>query len=259
MKGEIEMVSFDLSGKVAVITGASSGLGEQFAKAVAEQGAAVAVLARRKERLEKLADELKEKGTDCLPVVCDVTSEESIKEAVKEVINHFGKIDILVNNAGISSFSTGLDDHTTEQWDRVLDTNLKGIFLLSREVSKYMIKEKYGKIINISSVGGIQAGPAEPSYHAAKSGVIGLTKAMAADLAPYNVTVNAIAPGVFHTEINDAVFDTEAVQAFKNRVPYKRFGKAGELDGALIYFASDASSYTNAQVLVIDGGMTEML
>ena len=230
------MISFDLTGKVAVVTGASSGLGQQFARALSEQGCDVAILARRKERLEEFSKELKQNGQDCLPVSCDVTDEESIKNAIKAVVDHFGKIDILVNNAGVVEYSSGLHDHTTAQWDKVLDTDLKGVFLMAREVSTIMMKQKYGRIINISSVGGIQAGPAQVSYFAAKGGVVNLTKAMTHD-----------------------ALDAPGSLVLKNRVALKRFGREGEMNGALIYFASDACTYTTGQLLVIDGGMTSML
>ena len=203
------MISFDLTGKVAVVTGASSGLGQQFARALSEQGCDVAILARRKERLEE--------------------------------------------------YSSGLHDHTTAQWDKVLDTDLKGVFLMAREVSTIMMKQKYGRIINISSVGGIQAGPAQVSYFAAKGGVVNLTKAMAGDLAPYGILVNAIAPGVYDTEMTHDALDAPGSLVLKNRVALKRFGREGEMNGALIYFASDACTYTTGQLLVIDGGMTSML
>ena len=240
------MISFDLTGKVAVVTGASSGLGQQFARALSEQGCDVAILARRKERLEEFSKELKQNGQDCLPVSCDVTDEESIKNAIKAVVDHFGKIDILVNNAGVVEYSSGLHDHTTAQWDKVLDTDLKGVFLMAREVSTIMMKQKYGRIINISSVGG-------------KGGVVNLTKAMAGDLAPYGILVNAIAPGVYDTEMTHDALDAPGSLVLKNRVALKRFGREGEMNGALIYFASDACTYTTGQLLVIDGGMTSML
>lgn len=205
------MITFDLTGKVAVVTGASSGLGQQFARALSEQGCDVAILARRKERLEEFSKELKQNGHDCLPVSCDVTDEESIKNAVNAVVNHFGKIDILVNNAGVVEYSSGLHDHTTAQWDKVLDTDLKGVFL------------------------------------------------MAGDLAPYGILVNAIAPGVYDTEMTHDALDAPGSLVLKNRVALKRFGREGEMNGALIYFASDACTYTTGQLLVIDGGMTSML
>ena len=141
------MITFDLTGKVAVVTGASSGLGQQFARALSEQGCDVAILARRKERLEEFSKELKQNGHDCLPVSCDVTDEESIKNAVNAVVNHFGKIDILVNNAGVVEYSSGLHDHTTAQWDKVLDTDLKGVFLMAREVSTIMMKQKLEELL----------------------------------------------------------------------------------------------------------------
>jgi gluconate 5-dehydrogenase len=253
------MISFDLSGKVAIVTGASSGLGKQFALALAEQGAFVAVLARRVEKLKELSEAIEAKHRKCLAVPCDVTDEESIKNAVTSVKQTFGRIDILVNNAGVCESSSGLHDHTTKQWDTVLDTDLKAVFLMTREVSHTMMEQKYGKVINIASVAGIQAGPCQVGYFAAKGGVVNLTKAMAAELAPYNITVNGIGPGVFETEMTDGMLDEERSFALKNRSAMKRFGKEGELNGALIYFASDACPYTTAQTLIIDGGMTSML
>lgn len=253
------MISFNLKGKKAVVTGASSGLGKQMAKALAEQGADVAVLARRTERLKQLAEDIKAAGNQCLAIECDVTKQEDIKQAVKQIKEAFGGIDILVNNAGVCEFSQGIHDHTTEQWDKVLDTDLKAVFLMSREVAPIMMEQKSGKIVNIASVGGIQAGPSQIGYFAAKGGVINLTKAMAGDLAPYNVLVNAIAPGVFATEMTDGMLEAEGSVTLKNRTALKRFGKDGELNGALIYFVSDACTYTTGQTIFIDGGLTSML
>ena len=249
------MISFDLTGKVAVVTGASSGLGQQFARALSEQGCDVAILARRKERLEEFSKELKQNGHDCLPVSCDVTDEESIKNAVKAVVDHFGKIDILVNNAGVVEYSSGLHDHTTAQWDKVLDTDLKGVFLMAREVSTIMMKQKYGRIINISSVGGIQAGPAQVSYFAAKGGVVNLTKAMAGDLAPYGILVNAIAPGYMSTN-NTAQLrsDSDRSEAIIDRIPAGRWGTPDDMKGAVVFLASAASDYVNGFTLAVDGG-----
>ena len=249
------MISFDLTGKVAVVTGASSGLGQQFARALSEQGCDVAILARRKERLEEFSKELKQNGQDCLPVSCDVTDEESIKNAIKAVVDHFGKIDILVNNAGVVEYSSGLHDHTTAQWDKVLDTDLKGVFLMAREVSTIMMKQKYGRIINISSVGGIQAGPAQVSYFAAKGGVVNLTKAMAGDLAPYGILVNAIAPGYMSTN-NTAQLrsDSDRSEAIIDRIPAGRWGTPDDMKGAVVFLASAASDYVNGFTLAVDGG-----
>lgn len=252
-------INFDLTGKVAMVTGASSGLGAQMAQALADQGADVVILARRLERLETLAGNIRAAGRKCLPIKCDVTDETSIKEAVEKAEEEFKKIEILVNCAGICEYSEGIHDHTTEQWDKVLDTDLKAVFLVTREVSRLMKKQNYGRVINIASVGAIQAGPSQIGYFAAKGGVINLTKAMAADMASYNVLVNAIGPGVFRTEMTEGAIDSEGSQVLKNRCCMKRFGEEGELNGALIYFASDACTYTTGQTLFIDGGMTSML
>ena len=252
-------ISFDLTGKTAMVTGASSGLGSQMAQALAEQGADVVILARRLNRLETLAGKIEKCQRRCLPVQCDVTDETSIKEAVDKAEKEFGKIDILVNCAGVCEYSAGLHDHTTEQWDKVLDTDLKAVFLVTREVSRLMMKQNYGRVINIASVGGIQAGPSQIGYFAAKGGVVNLTKALAADMAPYHVLVNAIGPGVFRTEMTEGAIDAEGSQVLKNRCCMKRFGEEGELNGALIYFASDACTYTTGQTIFIDGGMTSML
>ncbi len=252
-------VCFDLSGKTALVTGASSGLGAQMARGLAEQGADVVILARRLERLESLAGEIQGLGRKCLPLKCDVTDEESIKKAVDKTEAEFGTVEILVNCAGVCEYSAGIHDHTTAQWDKVLDTDLKAVFLMTREVSRLMMKQNYGRVINIASVGAIQAGPSQIGYFAAKGGVMNLTKAMAADMAPYNVLVNAIAPGVFRTEMTEGAIDSEGSQVLKNRCCMKRFGEEGELNGALIYFASDACTYTTGQTLFVDGGMTSML
>lgn len=253
------MISFSLEGKKAIVTGASSGLGVQFAKALAEQGADVAILARRIEKLRELEEEIKKLNVKCLPIQCDVTDENSIKNAVNEVKSTFGRIDILVNNAGVVEATSGITDHTTEKWDKVLDTDLKAVFTMTREVSPIMQEQNYGKVINIASVGGTQAGPCQISYYAAKGGVVNLTKAMAGDMAPYNVTVNCIGPGVFETEMTSGSLELEGSKVLMNRTALKRFGKEGELNGALIYFASDLSSYTTGQTIYIDGGLTSML
>lgn len=253
------MLTFDLKGKVAVVTGASSGLGKQMALGLAKQGADVVVLARRIEKLNELAQEITALNVKCLALPCDVTDEESIKAVITTITNTWNRIDILVNNAGVCEFSAGIHDHTTKQWDKVLDTDLKAVFLMSRAVAPTMMQQNSGKIINIASVGGLQAGPSQIGYFAAKGGVVNLTKAIAADLAPNNVLVNAIAPGVFATEMTDGMLEAEVSLVLKNRTALKRFGKEGELNGALIYFASDACTYTTGQTLFIDGGLTSML
>ncbi|RBQ23562.1 L-rhamnose 1-dehydrogenase (NADP(+)) [Candidatus Methanobinarius endosymbioticus] len=248
---------FELTGRVAVITGASSGIGVQFAKILAEQGADLVLLARRKEKLEEVAEEIKKIGRKCLTVKCDVTQTDQIKNAVKETMNEYGKVDILVNNAGTGG-QTHAQDTSDEQWDTEIALNLTAVFKVSREFGKEMIKSKYGRVINIASmyglVGSITGGIA---YHASKGGVINFTRALAAHWAEYNITVNAIAPGFFTSELTSHLIETDE---FKNIVkatcPAGCSGKEGELNPALIYLASDEATYTTGSIVVVDGGLT---
>lgn len=249
---------FDLTGKYALVVGASSGIGSQFAKALAGQGANVAIAARRVDRLEELKQEIESLGVKCLSVACDVTSEESILKCVEEVKNEFGRVDILCNNAGIDLFND-LFTFSTELWDKTFDTNIRGMFIMSREIGKLMKEQGYGKVINTASIGGRFASEGNIAYYGSKGAVINFTRALAADLAPYNVTVNAIAPGVFDTELTHDTLDTPFAQESLARVPLKRFGREGELDGILLYFASDASSYCTGQTIFVDGGSTILL
>lgn len=251
---------FSLEGKVALVTGASSGLGVQFSKALAREGAKLAVMARRKDKLEQVASDLRNMGVDCITLVADVTQTDQVQKAVGEVIEHYHRIDILVNNAGVSEVSPA-ENMTNEAWNKVIDTNLSAVFTVAREVGKQMIVQKYGKIINTSSMFGVVANSAFPvvNYHAAKFGVVGLTKALAAEWAKHNITVNAIGPGFFESEMTAAAINTaEFGQYVQSLCPMKRIGKAGELDGALIYLASDASSYTTGQIVCVDGGWTSV-
>lgn len=249
---------FDVSGKIALVVGASSGIGKQFAKALAEQGANVAIAARRVERLEQLKSEIENFGVKCLAVPCDITDENSILSCVSSVKKEFGRIDILCNNAGIDIFGDFLT-YSTENWDKTMDTNIKGMFLMSREVGKLMKEQGYGKVINTASIGGRFASEGNIAYYAAKGAVVNFTRGLAADLAPFNVTVNAIGPGVFDTELTHESLSTPLGQGSLARVPLKRFGKDGDLDGILLYFASDASSYCTGQTIYVDGGLTMLL
>ena len=248
------MITFDLTGKVAVVTGASSGLGQQFARALSEQGCDVAILARRKERLEEFSKELKQNGHDCLPVSCDVTDEESIKNAVKAVVDHFGKIDILVNNAGVVEYSSGLHDHTTAQWDKVLDTDLKGVFLMAREVSTIMMKQKYGRIVSMSSVVGVMGNAGQVNYAASKSGIIGMTMSLAREVGSRGITVNAVAPGFIQTAMTDVLSD-EIKEQMKSQIPLGTFGSVQDIANAVVFLASDEAKYITGQTLHVDGGM----
>lgn len=249
---------FDLAGKNALVVGASSGLGKQFAKALARFGANVAISARRIEKLEELKKEVEEIGVECIAVPCDVSDEESILNCVETVKNEFKRVDILCNNAGIDIFND-LFTFTTEMWDKTMDTNIRGMFIMSREIGKLMKEQGYGKVINTASIGGRFASEGNIAYYASKGAVVNFTRGLAADLAPYNVTVNAIAPGVFETDLTRESLDTDLGRESRAKVPFKRFGQEGDLDGILIYFASDASSYCTGQTIFIDGGLTMLI
>lgn len=249
---------FDLSGKVALVTGASSGLGVQFAKALANQGADVAIAARRMDRLEKVKQELEAMGVRALAVQCDITKTDEIKAMVKTVKDHFGRIDILINNAGVGK-GIPADTQTDEEWYSTTRINLDGVYFVAREVGKVMIEQKYGKIVNLGSIHSTVAMAGTPisAYCASKGGVLMLTKALATEWAQHNITVNAIGPAYFPSEMTKDVLALEAFDTVvKTYCPMGRTGRDGELDGAIVYFASDASSYTTGQYLPIDGGWT---
>lgn len=252
---------FDLTGKVAVVTGASSGLGADAARAYAQYGASVALLARRKERLEELAEELRANGTKVLAVQCDVSKEESVKAAVAKVAEYFGKIDILLNNAGVA-VSGAVTDLTEEQWDTSMDINVKGLFFMCKYVVPYMEQQEYGKIVNVSSVNALVADKQEVffrhSYNTSKAAVFGFSKGLAASYAQKGITVNTICPGLFESEMTAKnLFKSEAfLNGYNYTCPAGRPGRKGELNGTILYFSSDASSYVTGQYVVVDGGAT---
>lgn len=252
---------FDLTGQVAVVTGASAGLGAQFAKTLAAYGADVAILARRTDMLKSLSEEIiRDTGRRCLYYTCDVGQEASIEEAVSAILRDYPKIDILVNNAGIVKYSRDFPSHTTEKWNTVIGVDLTGVFLFSRYVAeRSMIPNEYGRIINLTSVAAIQGGLGSASYSAAKGGILSLTKAMAADLASHGITVNAIGPGNVESEMSAKTMDNPFVKDMIAKTPMKRFGKAEEISGVLLAFASPVCSYTTGQVVYVDGGMTSVL
>ncbi|KAK2951949.1 putative Gluconate 5-dehydrogenase [Blattamonas nauphoetae] len=249
---------FDIKDKVALVTGASSGLGVQFANYLAECGCKVAVCARRKERLDSLVTELTAKGVEALAVKCDASKPDEVSACVQEVKAKFGRIDILINNAGVGTTAPATD-MTNDMWLSVIDINLNGVYWFAREVGKIMVAQKYGKIVNIGSIHSnlaiSEAVHPVPAYAASKGGVQMLTKALAAEWAKHNITVNAIGPAYFGSEMTEAAIGNKAFTDFiAMRCPTGRVGKEGELNGALHYFSSDASSYTNGQLLTIDGG-----
>ena len=249
---------FNLKEKVAVITGASSGLGKQMSYAFAKQGSNLVLLARRVERLVELQKELEEYGIKVLSIKCDVTNTEDIDNAAKLTEETFGKVDILVNCAGASK-DKGTLDMTDEEWQFTIDTDLTSVFKVTRAFGNIMKKNNYGRIINIASMYGMVGNTEIPTiaYHSSKGGVINYTRAAAAELAKYNITVNCICPGYFYTELTKEVLDTDKFQEFaKNHVPMQRYGKVGELNAGVIFLASDEASYVTGAILPIDGGYT---
>ena len=249
---------FNLKGRVAVISGASSGLGVQMAKGFAEHGADLVILARREERLIELQKELEKKGIKVLPVKCDVTSTEDINHAAKVAEETFGHVDILVNCAG-SSKDKGVLEMNDEEWDFTIATDETSVFKMTRAFGNIMKKNNYGRVINIASMYGMVGNAEIPTiaYHASKGAVVNFTRAAAAELAPHGITVNCICPGYFYTELTTAVLDTEMFQQFAtSHVPMKRYGKEGELNAAAIFLASDEASYVTGVILPVDGGYT---
>jgi NAD(P)-dependent dehydrogenase (short-subunit alcohol dehydrogenase family) len=249
-----QLPSFDLAGEVALVTGASSGIGRHLAQLLAAAGAKVALAARRADQLEAAAGEISSSGGQGLPIVCDVTRSESVVAAIMTAENELGPLSILVNNAGVV-VSKPLFEHTEADWDYVIDTNLKGAWLAAREFAHHLVGLKRpGRIINISSVLGFRTIGRVPAYCAAKAGLTHLTRVLAMELARYGILVNALAPGYVETDFNRAFFQTEAGKALISRIPLKRLGQTEDLDGALLFLASPASAYVTGAVISIDGG-----
>ena len=245
---------FDLSGKVIMVTGASSGLGEHFAQTLAAAGASVVITARRVDRLESLADKISAAGGKAIPLAMDVTSLESIQNAFQQAENELGTIDVLVNNAGVADPMSVLDI-SEDNWDFMMDTNLKGAFLVAQTASQQMVaSKKPGSIINISSILGLRVGTSQSHYAIAKAGVVQMTKAMALELARASIRVNAIAPGYFKTEMNGEFFETDRGKEYLKKIPMRRLGELEELDGPLLLLASEASAFMTGSVLEVDGG-----
>ena len=245
---------FDLTGKVAIVTGASRGLGRGMAIGLAKAGANVVVtdILDTKETV----DEVKKLGREALGIKVNVTKKSDVEAMVKQTLEKFGRVDILVNNAGILRIEP-TEDMKEEDWDKVLAINLKGQFLCAREVGKHMIKQKSGKIINMSSIAGKFGNPQSAAYNASKAGVILLTKTLAIDWGKHNIQVNAICPGAFYTPMTEESFkDENLVQMIKTSVPLGRYGEPEDLVGTVIYLASEASNYVTGHALVVDGGWT---
>ena len=250
----VALPSFSVSGQVALVTGASSGIGEHFAEVLVAAGAKVAVAARRADRLAELAERIEADGGQCLPVACDVTDRRSVTAAIAAAEDQLGPVSILVNNAGVV-VSKPLFEHTEEDWDYVVDTNLKGAWLAAREFAHHLVEKKRpGRIINISSILASRTIGRVPAYCAAKAGLSHLTQVLAMELARYGILVNALAPGYIETDFNRAFFQTEAGKALIGRIPLKRIGQSPDLDGALLFLASPASAYVTGAIIAVDGG-----
>ena len=248
---------FDLSGRVAIVTGGSRGLGREMAEGLAEAGAALMLCARRDEWLTPTVNEMRARGFSTEGALCDVSQPDEVQRVVDKTIEAFGKVDILVNNAGVS-WGERPEAMPSAKWQKVIDINLTGAFLFAQAAGREMLKREYGRIINVSSVSGLQAsvqGPHYAGYAASKAGLLGLTRELAASWGRQGIRVNAIAPGFFHSRLADPAIQY-AEPAIKARNPIPRVGDAGELKGVAVFLAADASNYITGQVIVVDGGRT---
>ena len=251
---------FDLTGRVALVTGCSGGLGVQMAKALAQQGADLVIMARRYEKLLEVKQEIESAhGVKVLPIQCDVTNTDAVDRMVDEAIEKFGHIDIVVNNAGTGAI-TPAEDITDAQFENEMQIDLFGTFRVARAVAKKsMIPNKYGRIINIASMYGLVGNKIAPSspYHAAKGGVVNLTRALAGEWGKYGITVNTICPGYFMTPLTKDTLTTEYFTNYaKSVIPLERYGEEGELDSAVVFLAADESRYVTGVALPVDGGYT---
>ena len=249
-------IQVDLSGQTALVTGASRGIGKAIALRLGSSGAKVALVARSVGKLEEVASEITAAGGEAAVFACDVVDSDAVNKVVEDVIEKWGQIDVLVNNAGITR-DTLLPRMTDEDWDDVIATNLRSIFLFTRAVGQPMMRAKRGRIINISSVSGIMGNPGQANYSASKAGIIGFTQTVARELASKRraITVNAICPGFIASDMTDALGDP-LLEAVKQRVPLQRLGKPEEVADGVLFLASESGAYITGQVLTIDGGMT---
>lgn len=251
------MELFDLGGRSAIVTGGSRGLGKEMAEGLAEAGASLMLCARRAEWLDETVSEFKDRGFEVESMLCDTSVPEDVQAVVDGTVERFGKIDILINNAGIS-WGAMPEEMPIEKWQKVLDVNLTGCFLFARAAGREMLKQGSGSIVNITSISGITSsanGPFYAGYVASKAGLIGLTRELAASWGRKGIRVNAIAPGFFRSRLADPVIDIYENSIRENN-PIPRIGEEGELKGAAVFLASDASSYITGQTIVVDGGMT---
>jgi NAD(P)-dependent dehydrogenase (short-subunit alcohol dehydrogenase family) len=251
------MKLFDLTGRTAIVTGGSRGIGKEMAEALGEAGANLMLCARRREWLDETVNGFAARGFSVRGKVCDVSKPAEVQGVVDSSLKHFGAVDILINNAGVS-WGSMPEEMTLEQWQKVIDVNLTGCFLMAQAAGKEMLKAGKGSIINIASISGITSsanGPFYAGYVASKAGLIGLTRELAASWGRRGIRVNAIAPGFFHSRLADAVIDIYERSIQENNI-IPRVGEEGELKGITVFLASDASSYITGQTIAVDGGMT---
>jgi gluconate 5-dehydrogenase len=249
---------FDLTGKVALVTGGSRGLGQEMAEGLAEAGAALLLAARREQWLGPTVDEMKKRGFRCEGVICDVSKPDDVQAAVQKTLDAYGQIDILINNAGVS-WGALAEEMPLEKWRMVIDIDLTGVFLFCQAAGREMIKRQYGRIINVASITGLRGslpdGQHIAGYVAAKGGVLALTRELAAKWAQYNIRVNAIAPGFFPSRLTEKVLEKD-LPRIAAATPMGRVGREGELKGVAVFLAADASNYITGQTIVVDGGGT---
>ena len=250
----LESFKVDLSGQNAIVTGASQGLGRHMAVALAGAGAKVALVARNESKLQETAQLIADAGGSCEVMAADVSQKEAIEKIVDTVAEEWGQLDILVNNAGITR-DTLMPAMTDEQWDDVINVNLRGTFLFTRAAVQRMMRKRYGRIINISSVSGLIGNPGQTNYSASKAGVIGMTRSLAKELAKRKVTVNAVAPGFIESDMTEKLGDAMLKEITKN-IPAKRMGTPDDVSACVLFLASPAAAYVTGQVLTVDGGMT---
>jgi len=247
---------FDLTGKTALITGSTKGIGEVAAVALAKAGANIAVCGRNRENLEKVSKSIQNLGRDSAGFFLDVTSKQSVQESVERILKYFGKVDILVNNAGVN-YRVPVLEFTEEAWDLIINTNLKGYFLVAQAVVPQMIERGYGKVINVSSIFGLTPLPDQIAYASSKGGVNQLTKVMALEWAKKGICVNAVAPTYFETDLVAQIRnDPERFKFINERTPMGRWGQPKEMEGIVIFLAAPASDFITGQIICIDGGWT---
>jgi len=249
-----DFLQVDLKGRVAVVTGATRGIGQSIAEGLAANGAKVACIGTNAERLQQTIDGINQNGGEAVAYLCNVADTDAVNKTAKEIFERFGKVDILVNNAGITRDML-VRRLTDEQWDDVIAINLRGPFLMTRAFCEAMRKAKYGRIINITSVSGLQGNAGQSNYSASKAGLVGFTRTVALELANRNITVNAVAPGFIDTDMT-AVLSDVVKQVAKDQTPVGRFGKTEDVANAVLFLASDKAAFITGQVLPVDGGLT---